>query len=152
MFLKSICSWQPVDKVYWISFNLFLMTQVLFWAWYLDVSMPSRAIELDGSCLLLSLKFTNHFACVFGLGTQWSTWTSWDAESHLLLGSMALHGCAALLSVLPLSPPVIACFLWPLPVLVSDYLLPQRSDHLFSVFPLLIVILAKLSDKWSQIP
>lgn len=57
---------------------------------------------------------------------------------------MALHGYAALLSVFPPFSPVIACSLLPLPIL---YLLPQRSDHLPKVFPLLIVIRAKLSDK-----
>lgn len=35
------------------------------------------------------------------------------------------------------------CFLWSLLILVSDSLLPQRSDHLSSVFAL-IAILAKL--------
>lgn len=57
---------------------------------------------------------------------------------------MVLHGYAALLGVFPLFSLVITRFLWSLPILVSDYLLPQQSNHLSSVFALLVVTLAKL--------
>lgn len=57
---------------------------------------------------------------------------------------MALHGCAVLLGVFPVFSCVIASiFYGHSSILVSDSLLPQRSDHLSSVFAL-IVILAKL--------
>lgn len=114
--------------------------------------MPFRPVELCGSCLVLSLNFTSHFACVFGLGIQWWLGLLRYMEPFALKLKGPTWMCFSTWYFSCVLSCDHLCFLWSLLILVNDYLLPCDMTILSSVFAVLIVTLAKSKGaKWNQI-
>ena len=140
MYLLLAACWQSVE--YHLTFSWQLRSVV--WTWYFDVLTPSRATELCGACLVLALNLTSHLPVCLASALS-------DALGPLKcveLFAPRLNGPTWLCCSAWWFSSVLSCdclyFLRSPLILVSDYLLPQWSDHLSSVFALLIMTLAKI--------